>query len=154
VIDELLNELQLRKLLGGISRPTLYRCIKQGRYPRPIKVAQGRNRWPLSSLQSHIAQKISKIIAQSDQISACMDDPQTSAQTRIRLDEHRGRLLIEMRELQSLRDYFDNCSVQQFPIFVPPASTKPNISRQKDIEREVRWIIARAAKITSRRRLI
>jgi predicted DNA-binding transcriptional regulator AlpA len=47
-MTELLDKAEVLRLFGG-SRPinasTLYRGIRQGRYPRPIKVGPGSSRW-------------------------------------------------------------------------------------------------------------
>ena len=34
-----------------ISRPTIWRWVKQGKFPRPIKLAGGSSRWKLSDLE-------------------------------------------------------------------------------------------------------
>jgi predicted DNA-binding transcriptional regulator AlpA len=53
--DELLDSETVCRLLGG-SRPinpaTLYRGIRAGRYPRPIKVGPGSSRWLRSELET------------------------------------------------------------------------------------------------------
>jgi predicted DNA-binding transcriptional regulator AlpA len=46
---ELINRKEACQLFGGLAKPidasTLYRGIRQGRYPRPIKVGPGSSRW-------------------------------------------------------------------------------------------------------------
>jgi predicted DNA-binding transcriptional regulator AlpA len=62
---ELLDVRATCRLLGG-SRPlhpaTLYRGIKSGIYPRPVKLGKGMSRW----LKSECAEAIRKLIAQRD----------------------------------------------------------------------------------------
>lgn len=45
----LVDELEARRRIGGaetpIHRSTLWRGIKAGRYPKPLKVGPGTNRW-------------------------------------------------------------------------------------------------------------
>jgi predicted DNA-binding transcriptional regulator AlpA len=52
---ELLDKNAVCRLIGG-SRPinaaTLYRGIRNGRYPRPIKVGPGSSRWLRSECES------------------------------------------------------------------------------------------------------
>jgi predicted DNA-binding transcriptional regulator AlpA len=46
--SELLDRAAVCRLFGGskpINPSTLYRGIRQGRYPRPIKVGPGASRW-------------------------------------------------------------------------------------------------------------
>ena len=46
--DHLLDRAEVCRLLGGskpINPSTLYRGIRQGRYPRPLKVGPGSSRW-------------------------------------------------------------------------------------------------------------
>jgi predicted DNA-binding transcriptional regulator AlpA len=46
---ELINRKEACQLFGGQAKPidasTLYRGIRQGRYPRPVKVGPGSSRW-------------------------------------------------------------------------------------------------------------
>ena len=45
---DLLDRREVCRLLGGarpINASTLYRGIRQGRYPRPIKLSPGCSRW-------------------------------------------------------------------------------------------------------------
>jgi predicted DNA-binding transcriptional regulator AlpA len=52
---ELLDRAAVCRLFGG-SRPidasTLYRGIRQGRYPRPVKVGPGSSRWLRSECEA------------------------------------------------------------------------------------------------------
>ena len=46
--DHLLDRGEVCRLFGGskpINPSTLYRGIRQGRYPRPLKVGPGSSRW-------------------------------------------------------------------------------------------------------------
>jgi predicted DNA-binding transcriptional regulator AlpA len=57
--DELIPLLELRKLAGGPSKPidpsTVYRWIKRGALPRPIKVGPGTSRWLRSECRAALA---------------------------------------------------------------------------------------------------
>jgi predicted DNA-binding transcriptional regulator AlpA len=47
-MSELLDRASVCRLFGGskpINPSTLYRGIRQGRYPRPVKVGPGASRW-------------------------------------------------------------------------------------------------------------
>jgi len=47
-MTELLDKAEVLRLFGGskpINASTLYRGIRQGRYPRPVKVGPGSSRW-------------------------------------------------------------------------------------------------------------
>lgn len=52
--SDLVDEPAACKALGGenspIHRSTLWRGVNAGRYPKPIKVGPGTNRWRLSEL--------------------------------------------------------------------------------------------------------
>ena len=52
--DDLIDESTACRVIGGktnpIHRSTLWRGIRAGRYPMPIKVGPGTNRWRLSEL--------------------------------------------------------------------------------------------------------
>jgi predicted DNA-binding transcriptional regulator AlpA len=67
--DELLDKDAACRLIGG-SRPinpaTLYRGVKTGIYPRPVKVAPNVSRWR----KSEIVSAIEKRIAQRDALVA------------------------------------------------------------------------------------
>jgi len=51
---ELVDESAALRIIGGnetpINRATLWRGVKAGRYPKPIKVTAATNRWVLSEL--------------------------------------------------------------------------------------------------------
>ncbi|TIT99794.1 MAG: hypothetical protein E5W55_04145 [Mesorhizobium sp.] len=53
-LSDLVDEPTACKVLGGdnspIHRSTLWRGVNAGRYPKPIKVGPGTNRWRLSEL--------------------------------------------------------------------------------------------------------
>jgi predicted DNA-binding transcriptional regulator AlpA len=42
---ELLDRAAVCHFFGGLNASTLYRGIRQGRYPRPVKVGPGSSRW-------------------------------------------------------------------------------------------------------------
>jgi predicted DNA-binding transcriptional regulator AlpA len=51
---QLIDKAEVCRLFGGtkpINASTLYRGIKQGRYPRPVKVGPGSSRWLLSECE-------------------------------------------------------------------------------------------------------
>lgn len=35
----------------NISRPTIWRWVKQGKFPKPFKLGEGTSRWKLSELE-------------------------------------------------------------------------------------------------------
>lgn len=61
--DELLDRAAVCRLIGGtrpINAATLYRGIKAGRYPAPIKVGPGSSRWLLSEVEAAIAAMVAR----------------------------------------------------------------------------------------------
>ncbi len=52
--DDLVDQPVACQILGGTNTPihgsTLWRGVKAGRYPKPIKVGPGTNRWRVSEL--------------------------------------------------------------------------------------------------------
>ena len=48
---QLINRTEVCRLFGGINPATLYRHIRQGRLPKPVKVG-GSSRWLLSECQA------------------------------------------------------------------------------------------------------
>jgi predicted DNA-binding transcriptional regulator AlpA len=53
--DHLLDRVEVCRLFGGtkpINPATLYRGIKLGRYPKPIKVGPGSSRWLRSECEA------------------------------------------------------------------------------------------------------
>ena len=44
------------------SKPHLWRLVKAGRFPKPVKVGVGRNAWPEDEIDAHI----SGLIAERD----------------------------------------------------------------------------------------
>jgi predicted DNA-binding transcriptional regulator AlpA len=54
--SELLDRASVCRFFGGTEKPidasTLYRGIRQGRYPRPIKVGPGASRWLRSECEA------------------------------------------------------------------------------------------------------
>jgi predicted DNA-binding transcriptional regulator AlpA len=57
-LSDLIDESSACRLLGGedspIHRSTLWRGVNSGRYPRPLKVGPGTNRWRLGELKAFI----------------------------------------------------------------------------------------------------
>jgi predicted DNA-binding transcriptional regulator AlpA len=53
-MSELLNEKQACETLGGISAPTLWRGVKSGRYPKPVKIGPRVARWRREELAACI----------------------------------------------------------------------------------------------------
>ena len=48
ISDKLLDRVAVCRLIGGtrpINAATLYRGIRKGRYPKPVKVGPGSSRW-------------------------------------------------------------------------------------------------------------
>ena len=39
----------------GISRATLYRMIRQGKFPRPVKLSADSSRWPSQEVEDYMA---------------------------------------------------------------------------------------------------
>lgn len=35
----------------GVSRSTIWRWVKEGRLPEPVKISPGTTRWPLSAVE-------------------------------------------------------------------------------------------------------
>jgi len=48
---QLINRTEVCRLFGGINPATLYRHIRQGKLPKPVKVG-GSSRWLLSECQA------------------------------------------------------------------------------------------------------
>lgn len=69
-IPDLVDEPTACAILGGadspIHRSTLWRGCKNGRYPKPIKVGPGTNRWRRSELLA----VIEKAAAERDEVAA------------------------------------------------------------------------------------
>jgi predicted DNA-binding transcriptional regulator AlpA len=42
---ELLDRAEVCRFFGGLNASTLYRGIRLGRYPKPVKVGPGSSRW-------------------------------------------------------------------------------------------------------------
>lgn len=55
---DLVDEAMACHILGGehtpIHRSTFWRGIKAGRYPKPLKIGPGTNRWRIADLQAVI----------------------------------------------------------------------------------------------------
>lgn len=52
--DPLIDSTEVCRLLGRISEPTLYRNIRAGLLPRPLKIG-GLSRWRLSWIETYVA---------------------------------------------------------------------------------------------------
>ena len=55
----LLDERETCQFFRGINPATLYRGIRQGRYPRPFKVGPGTSRWLRSELEAALQAMVS-----------------------------------------------------------------------------------------------
>jgi predicted DNA-binding transcriptional regulator AlpA len=55
--DDLLTARTVRAMLGQISEPTLYRCIKRGDIPPGIRVTPGRVGWRRGDILAYIARR-------------------------------------------------------------------------------------------------
>jgi predicted DNA-binding transcriptional regulator AlpA len=66
----LLDAVETCRFFGGSNSPlnpaTLYRGIKAGKYPKPIKIGPGTSRWVLGECQ----QKLRDLIAERDATAA------------------------------------------------------------------------------------
>jgi len=64
LINDLIAEGAVLRLLGGeetpIHRSTLWRGINDGRYPPPIKVGPGTNRWRASEVAAYLERAASE----------------------------------------------------------------------------------------------
>src|SRR5262245_25154460 len=49
---QLLPKSEVCRLFGGINASTLYRGIRQGRYPKPVRVGPNSSRWLLAECQA------------------------------------------------------------------------------------------------------
>jgi len=49
---ELLDRAEVCRFFGSLNASTLYRGIRQGRYPKPVKVGPGSSRWLRSECES------------------------------------------------------------------------------------------------------
>ena len=60
--SELLERGEVCRLFGGTAKPidpsTLYRGIRQGRYPRPVKVGPGASRWLLEECEAALQRMV------------------------------------------------------------------------------------------------
>jgi len=66
---EYLDQDAVCRFLGGskaIHPATLFRLVKSGKVPRPIKISPNKNRWLRRELEAAIAQRV----AERDQVAA------------------------------------------------------------------------------------
>lgn len=58
--DDLVDEATACRLIGGsntpIHRSTLWRGVNAGRYPKPLKISPGTNRWRVGELRKALEQ--------------------------------------------------------------------------------------------------
>lgn len=52
--DALLRSSEVEKLLG-VSRVTIWRMVRRGEFPKPLKLTAGHAAWRLSEVRAHIA---------------------------------------------------------------------------------------------------
>jgi predicted DNA-binding transcriptional regulator AlpA len=68
--EDLVDEATFRQIIGGvntpISRATLWRGVNAGRYPKPLKIAAGINRWRVGEARAVIV----KATADRDEVAA------------------------------------------------------------------------------------
>ena len=57
---ELLNRKAVCYLFGGINPSTLYRGIRDGRFPRPVKIGPGSSRWLRQECEAALAALIGR----------------------------------------------------------------------------------------------
>jgi predicted DNA-binding transcriptional regulator AlpA len=55
---ELLDRAEVCRFFGSLNASTLYRGIRQGRYPRPVKVGPGSSRWLRSECESALQKMV------------------------------------------------------------------------------------------------
>jgi len=58
-MNHLLKLKEVLAVFGGINASTLYRGIRVGRYPRPIKVGPQSSRWILEECEASLQRMIS-----------------------------------------------------------------------------------------------
>ena len=54
-IMDLLRVKEVCRFFGGINPATLYRGIRKGRYPQPVKVGPGSSRWLRAECEAALA---------------------------------------------------------------------------------------------------
>jgi predicted DNA-binding transcriptional regulator AlpA len=58
---QLLDKVEVCRFFGGtrpLNAATLYRGIRKGRYPKPVKVGPGSSRWLRSECENALAQMV------------------------------------------------------------------------------------------------
>ena len=53
--QKLLSIRQVQEILGGLSRATVYRLVRQGSLVRPKKVSARRVAWPAEEIERYLA---------------------------------------------------------------------------------------------------
>jgi len=51
---QLLREQEVCEALGGIHRATLYRMVRAGRFPAPVKVSDRIKGWTVKQVREHL----------------------------------------------------------------------------------------------------
>jgi predicted DNA-binding transcriptional regulator AlpA len=62
-MQPLLNKGEVCQFFGKINPSTLYRGIRQGRYPKPVKIGPGSSRWLLTECQAALAAMVAGRLA-------------------------------------------------------------------------------------------
>jgi predicted DNA-binding transcriptional regulator AlpA len=53
----LINTKTVAELFGGLSRSTIWRWMKDGRLPEPIRITPGKPLWSVGALRAFLANK-------------------------------------------------------------------------------------------------
>jgi predicted DNA-binding transcriptional regulator AlpA len=71
---QLIDKSEVCRLFGGnrpLNASTLYRGIKQGRYPRPVKVGPGSSRWSREECEAALqAMADARVVSSTSAIGA------------------------------------------------------------------------------------
>jgi predicted DNA-binding transcriptional regulator AlpA len=51
---DLIDVNELARMLGGVSKATIWRGVKEGRFPRPIKIGKFLCRWSRAEAQAYL----------------------------------------------------------------------------------------------------
>jgi predicted DNA-binding transcriptional regulator AlpA len=52
--SDLIGVTELARILGGVSKATVWRGVKDGRFPKPIKLGRYICRWSRTELEAHL----------------------------------------------------------------------------------------------------
>jgi predicted DNA-binding transcriptional regulator AlpA len=58
--ETLLDLREVRAFFGGLATSTLYRGIRDGRFPKPYKITPRKSRWRLSECDAALARILSR----------------------------------------------------------------------------------------------